>query len=189
MSKTHWKKLINPDYLGAYSLDDGNGKYISITPTIASVRTEDVTGPDGKSKELVARFRDAGVKPMILNSTNCKTLEKLFKTPYPEDWGGRKIEIGVESVKAFGDVVDALRIKKRLPAEQNNQSVPVCLDCKNEITAAGEMNVSQVVAFARKRFGADLCADCMKKRDAIKKAEQEAAAEAAPDNAEGSATE
>jgi hypothetical protein len=34
-------------------------------------------------------------------------LEKLFKTPYIEDWSGRKIQIGVESVKAFGDVVDA----------------------------------------------------------------------------------
>ena len=35
------------------------------------------------------------------------------------------------------------------------------------------MTAAQIVAFAQKRFGATLCADCMKKRDAVKKAAEE----------------
>lgn len=164
--KTHWKKLHNPDYLGAYSLDDGNGKYTDIVATIAYVKVETVIGPDGKKEECtVMHFRE-NIKPMVVNATNSKTLEKLLKTPYIEDWAGRKIQIGVESVKAFGDVVDALRVRKFLPREEGPV---VCADCAQNITAAGNMSAVQVAAFARKRFGADLCADCMKKRDAAKK--------------------
>ena len=35
------------------------------------------------------------VKPMIVNSTNAKTIEKLYKTPYIEEWKGRKIQLFV----------------------------------------------------------------------------------------------
>lgn len=169
--KTPWKKLMNPEYLGAYSLDDGNGKYSDIVATIQYVKVENVTGPDGKHEDCaVAHFSERDLKPMILNATNMKTLEKLLRSKYIEDWAGRKIIIGVESVKAFGDVVDALRIRKRLPQEAG----PVkCADCEKEITAAGEMSAAQVAAFARKRFGAALCAECMKRRDAAKKATEE----------------
>lgn len=183
--KTNWKTLVNPDYLGAYSLDDGNGKYIEIVKTIASVKVENITGADGKKEDcMVMRFAD-NTKPMIVNVTNAKTLEKLFKSKYIEDWAGRKIIIGVESVKAFGDVVDALRIKKRLPAEPAAAGPAKCADCTNEISAAGEMTAVQVIAFARKRFGADLCSECMKKRDAAKKAAEVAqgAMDATPDSA------
>lgn len=174
--KTNWKKLINPDYLGAYSLDDGNGKYSDIIATIQYVKVENVTGPDGKKEDCaVAHFSERDLKPMILNTTNMKMLEKLFKSKYIEDWAGRKIQIGVESVKAFGDVVDALRVRKFLPREETAGPVK-CGDCGNEITAAGEMSAVQVAAYARKRFGADLCAGCMKARDAAAKAAQDSPA-------------
>jgi len=183
MSKTPWKKLTNPDYLGAYSLDDGNGKYNDITATIQYVKVENVTGPDGKHEDCaVAHFSERDLKPMILNATNMKTLEKLLHSKYIEDWAGRKIQIGVEQVKAFGDVVDALRIRKFLPREVGTAK---CADCGEEITAAGSMTVAQVAAYARKRFGADLCAECMKKRDTAKKAAEEAAQDNAPDKEAG----
>lgn len=169
--KTNWKKLMNPDYLGAYSLDDGNGKYSDIIATVQYVKVENVTGPDGKKEDCpVAHFSERDLKPMILNATNMKTLEKLFHSKYIEDWAGHKIQIGVEQVKAFGDVVDALRIRKYLPREAGPSK---CADCGQEVTAAGEMSAAQIIAFAQKRFGAALCADCMKKRDAAKKAAEE----------------
>jgi hypothetical protein len=125
--KTPWKKLMNPDYLGAYSLDDGNGKYNDITATIQYVNVENVTGPDGKKEDCaVAHFAERDLKPMILNATNMKTLEKLFKSKYIEDWAGRKIQIGVEAVKAFGDVVDAFASASFLPKEAGT---PKCLSC------------------------------------------------------------
>ena len=40
MAKTHWKKLSNPDYLGAYALDPGKDLIV----TIQSVGEERVTG-------------------------------------------------------------------------------------------------------------------------------------------------
>ena len=46
MAKTHFKKLMNPNYLGAYSLDDGE----DIILTIRNVKKEDVIGADGKKK-------------------------------------------------------------------------------------------------------------------------------------------
>jgi len=168
-NQTHWKKLTNPDYIGAYALEPGQ----DIIATIKMVRTENVTGPDGKKEDCsVMHFIEKEYKPMILNSTNAKTLEKLFKTPYIEEWSNRKIQIGVESVKAFGDVVDALRIRKFLPKEVGTAK---CTDCKSDVTEAGGMTAQQVVAFSQKRFGATLCAGCMKKRDEAKKAAEKPA--------------
>ena len=44
MAQTHWKKLHNPDFLGAYSLDPGK----DLIATIKTVRNEQVIGSDGK---------------------------------------------------------------------------------------------------------------------------------------------
>lgn len=172
--KTNWKRLVNPDYLGAYSLDSGDGKYADIIATVKQVKVENVVGADGKREDCVVAYFAENIKPMILNVTNMKTLEKLFKSKYIEDWSNRKIQIGVESVKAFGDVVDALRIRKFVPRETG----PVmCADCGQEIAAAGNMTAAQVSAFAQKRFGAVLCAGCMKTREAAQKEEPNAADE------------
>jgi len=189
MSETHWRKLINPDYMGAYSLDNGNGTYKTAVFTIESAGQKDVTGPDGTKKKLVIGLRESS-KPMILNSTNSRTLEKLYKTPYIEEWIGRKFEVGVENVKVGPNREDALRIKKHLP----QTSGPVkCADCEHEITDAGSMKAAQVAAYARKRFGLELCAECMKKRDAAKRAAQEPEEKTGPadtsDPAVGSSTE
>ena len=43
---THWKKLMNPDYLGAYALEPGQ----DLIATIKSVGNEEVTGTDGKKE-------------------------------------------------------------------------------------------------------------------------------------------
>jgi len=107
---THWKQNFNYTYTGAYELAPNEER----TLTISSTSREEVQGSDGK-KEMcfVARFAGSS-KPMILNKTNCKTLEKLYG-PYVEAWIGKRVIIKAEKVKAFGDVVEALRIKKTVP--------------------------------------------------------------------------
>ena len=107
---THWKKLTNPDYLGAYSLDPNQ----NLTVTIKSVSKQIVKGSDGKEQECTVAIIE-GQKPMILNKTNCKIISKIYGTPYIEDWTGKKITLYATQVKAFGDVVDALRIKAEKP--------------------------------------------------------------------------
>lgn len=108
-SSTHWKKLTNPNYLGSYSLDPGK----DLTVEIVKVAKELVTGSGGEKEEcIVATLKDQ--KPLILNKTNCKTIEKLVGSPYIEEWSGKKITLYAEKVKAFGEVVDALRVRKQV---------------------------------------------------------------------------
>lgn len=107
---THWKKLTNPNYIGAYCLDPGQ----ELNVTIQKVVREIVTGPDGKKEECtVAYLKDQ--KPFILNATNSKAITKALDTPYIEQWAGKTITVYSAKVKAFGDVVDALRVKLKAP--------------------------------------------------------------------------
>lgn len=156
MSKTHFKKLQNPDFLGTYALEDGK----DIVLTIDYVRQEKVTGSDGKSEDLPVCHWKEQQKPMILNSTNIKMIAKLIGSPYIEDWSGKKIQIGSERVKAFGDVVDALRVRKSLP-KQTASSAPLhCEICGTVIEPAFGLTTEQLVLNTQKRFGKALCAVC-----------------------------
>lgn len=111
--KTHWKVLQHPDYLGAYALMKGD-ENIELNVTIDTVKREMVTGADGKKEECtVAHLK--GHKPMILNVTNQKAIAKALVSPYIEDWAGKSVTLYVAKVKAFGDTVDALRVKSEAP--------------------------------------------------------------------------
>lgn len=152
---THWKKLSNPNYLGAYSIENGK----DIVLTIRNVRQEEVIGTDGKKEECIVCYWVEPQKPMILNATNAKMIQKLLGTPYIEQWAGHKIQIGIEKVKAFGDVVEALRIRKFLPKAVDIK----CESCGQTITAANNMNAEQLGAYTLKKYGAKLCAACATK--------------------------
>ena len=152
MSETHWKKLINPDYLGAYSLDPGKDMVL----TIRVVKKEMVTGADGKKEECIVCYWQEEQKPMILNVTNCKMIAKLLKTPYIERWAGHRIQIGAEVVSAFGEKVEALRVRKTLPEEAN----VACEECGQFIQPAFNMSVTQLAAYTKNKYGKVLCAEC-----------------------------
>jgi len=108
---THWKKLTNPHYIGSHDLQPGQELKI----TIDTVLKEMVKGSDGKEEQcIVARIKGAQ-KPMILNKTNCKIIAKILDTPYIEQWAGKSIIIYSAKVKAFGELVDALRVKNQKP--------------------------------------------------------------------------
>ena len=152
MSETHWKKLINPDYLGAYSLDPGKDMVL----TIKAVRKEMVTGADGKKEECIVCYWQEEQKPMILNVTNCKMIAKLLKTPYIERWAGHRIQIGSEVVSAFGEKVEALRVRKTLPEDVKI----ACEECGQFIQPAFSMSPRELAAYTKKKYGKALCAEC-----------------------------
>jgi len=108
---THWKKLTNPNYIGAHDLQPGQ----ELKLTIESVSNEVVKMFDGKSvKEetcIVAKIKGAK-KPMILNKTNCRIISANLNTPYIEDWAGKDIIIYAAKIKAFGELTEALRVKR-----------------------------------------------------------------------------
>lgn len=102
---THWKNQFNYDYLGAYSLSDGK----DIVLTIKETKKEMVTGANGQKSECFVAYFHENVKPMILNKTNCKAIEKMYKTPNIEEWVDKQIQIGVARINAFGETTDCLR--------------------------------------------------------------------------------
>ena len=164
MSETHYKKLINPDYLGAYSLDPGQDMIL----TIKSVAKEMITGTSGKQEECIVCRWVEDQKPMILNVTNCKTISKMLKTPYVEKWAGHRVQIYATTTKFAGDTVECLRIRKDPPEDAK---VP-CEECGQFITPVFSMSVIQLAAYTKKKYGKTLCAECAQ---AKKEAKQDAA--------------
>lgn len=121
-TKTHWKQLTNPNYIGAYSLSEGQDLEVQIL----KVTKEMVKGEGGKQDECtIATLKDQ--KPLILNKTNCKTIAKLFETPYIEEWAGKKITLFKSVTKLKGEDVECLRIRDKKPPQSKailNQSNP-----------------------------------------------------------------
>lgn len=112
--KHHWKQLINPDYIGAYTL---NGQK-EMNITILKVVREMVTGNGGKKEECtVAKLKD--MKPFILNRTNSKTITKLAGSPYIEDWEGLTITVYATTTSVAGEAVECLRVRPMLPRIEN----------------------------------------------------------------------
>ena len=110
--KTHWKKQFNYEYMGSYSLPDGK----DVVLTIKETRKEKVTGTAGKKEDCFVCYFEESDKPMILNRTNCKTIERVYKSPFIEDWAGLRVQIGIDTVSAFGESVEALRVRNIKPA-------------------------------------------------------------------------
>lgn len=107
--KTHWKRLVNPDYIGAYALNPGE----DLTVTIKQVVREFVTQAGGKKEECsVAHL--VGEKPLILNATNSKTIAKLYG-PYIEDWAGQPITLYASMTNFGKEMVECLRIRSVQP--------------------------------------------------------------------------
>jgi hypothetical protein len=151
MSETHWKKLINPDYLGAYSLEAGKDMVL----TIGSVKREMITGTGGKKEECPVCHWKEDQKPMILNVTNMKTIAKMYG-PYIEQWAGKRIQIYASTTKFGGDVVECLRIRKDPPEDVKI----ACEECGQMIAPAFSMSVSQLAAYTKQKYGKALCAEC-----------------------------
>lgn len=156
--KTHWKKMTNPNYMGDYSIPEG----CDLIATIDYVRKEKVTGVGGKTEEeVVCHFSD-GNKPLILNKTNMKTIQKIYHTPYIEDWAGRKIQIFYDPTVKFGrETVGGLRIRDFVPAQQKVSLV--CTDCGGAIAPASGKTAEWVSMYTHRTYGKELCAGCAQK--------------------------
>lgn len=149
----------NPNYLGSWDLDDCPNREIVLT--IDKIVDELVTGDEGrKENNTVCYWTDSAYKPMILNVTNKKTICKLYKTKDTEKLKGKAVLIGIEKVKAFGDIYDALRIRHRIP--EVITELPKCESCGADIVPFGKMNAGQVADYRKKKYGKALCNDCAK---------------------------
>lgn len=159
LSKTHWKKLNNPDFLGSYALEPGE----DLVLTIDKVKEEQFTGTGGKKDEgIVVYFREKDIKPMICNATNAKAITKVAGSPYIEDWGNTKIALYSAEVSAFGETVDALRVRPFAPKVEEF----ICADCGCTIKEEGKYSAKVIANMAKSKHGAYLCMSCAKARTA-----------------------
>ena len=167
MAKTHWKKLNNPDYLGAYALEPGEDLIL----TIKNAQEETYTGNGGKKETgLVVHFNEREYPPLICNATNAKTISKVSGSPYVEDWSGQKVQFYAAEVSAFGEVVEALRIRPFPPKTEEF----FCSDCGQKILDQGKFKARTIAEGSRAKFGKVLCIDCANKLKEQKQAEAEA---------------
>lgn len=152
----HWKNMANYDYLGAYSLQ---GITPEVTLTIKSVKKEKVTGEGGIISDcIVTYFEETNqngveVKPMVLNKTNCKTIEKIYETGDVDEWVGKRITIFVTQTRYAREMRDCLRVKNEVPP----QVIYTCSVCGKEIQK-GTYDASLA------KYGKALCSkECLEK--------------------------
>lgn len=128
----HWKNLVNYEFLGSYSLE---GIAEEITLTISKIEKKLVTGPNGKQDFcIVFEFEEKNkdgvvVKPMVVNKTNCKTIERIYGTGDTDKWIGKRITIFASTTKYQRDMVPCLRVKSEIPKEEKYY----CSVCNKEI--------------------------------------------------------
>ena len=159
-NKTPWKKIVSdPNYIGEADFQEGEEKIL----TIKNVNQhETVVTAEGKSEKAVVHFVESGYKPMILNVARSKSIEKVTRSKFVEDWPGAKIQLYIESgIKAFGDIVSAVRVRPFKPKE-TAPSAPVllCSDCGKSINPFGKTSAAQLAAYTVSKYGRALCSEC-----------------------------
>ena len=160
MSKTHWKSLADTSsFLGKQHIDPDNDLIV----TIDEVEAKEVqNGRGGKETKRIMYFKESEIRPMILNVTNGKTIEKVVGSPYTEDWKGQKIAIFVDPTvnNPSGNGNGGLRVRDYAPKVET----AFCEDCGQEIKPHGSYSVNKIVTLSREKYGEALCWDCSTKR-------------------------
>lgn len=180
-TKTHWKKVVSdPNFIGEGDFQEGEEKVLTIERVNAS---ETVVTAEGKSKKAVVHWREKGNKPMILNVARSKNIEKVAGSGFFEDWPGTQIQLYIEhGIKAFGEVVSAVRVRPYKPRIQPQAPVSPCSDCGEPILPAMGKDARWLEAYTAKHYGVPLCAECAQKR-------KDAQSAAFPQQAEETAAE
>lgn len=119
-NKTHYRSLRNPNYLGGWALMTG-GEPKNMVVEIDRANKELVQNGDKKEDAMVLHLKNQ--LPIIVNATNAKAISKALNSPFVEDWVGKKIELTVKKIKAFGDWHEALRVLDVAPTEPTKESL------------------------------------------------------------------
>lgn len=164
-NKTHWKKVVSdPNFIGEGDFQEGEEKVLTIERVNAA---ETVATAEGKSKKAVVHWKEKDNKPMILNVARSKNIEKVAGSGFFEDWPGVQVQLYIEhGIKAFGEVVSAVRVRPFKPRVQKLPPVPPCKDCGGEINPAMGKDARWLANYTKKNYGVPLCADCAAKRKA-----------------------
>ena len=180
-------QMRDSEYLGAEDIDDD----VEPVLTIDALWNGMVTLQRGKENKDVLSFKEERVpgimlqvRPLIINSTNRKTLRKLFGDAKADTLVGKQIQLYIDHKvrdPQDGGFTDGIRIRPFKPRVKE-QTVPPCADCGGTIEAAMGKDPRWLAAYTAKHYGVSLCAACAQKRKEAAAAEQPEA-ESAPENA------
>ena len=149
-----WEKIIDPNFISAELIGTEGAEKVVTIKDIDFAECYDEQTKRKVSKQTVF-FEEC--KPMVLNKTNAKALKKLFSpnSDNPADAIGHKVILKVEKIKAFGKVVEAIRVKE--------YSEEKCSDCGKAIMPAAGKSVAELIEISKRNCGRQLCLSCMQK--------------------------
>jgi len=166
------------EYLGAEDIDPGTEPVL----TIDHIYNGMVTLQRGKENKDVITFREESVpgiknvRPLIVNSTNRKTLRKIYKAVTAENLEGKRIQLYLDpNVRdpSTGDKVDGIRIRPKIPTAKAAEPIK-CEVCGNPIAPFGQYSAEQVAQIGMERYGKKVCIDCGQKLKAEQAEQTEA---------------
>lgn len=149
-----WEKIIDPNFINSELIGTVGAEKVV---TIKDIDFAECYDEQSKSKMQKQTVFFEECKPLVLNKTNAKALKRLFSPndDNPANAIGHKVILKVESVKAFGKVTDAIRIKE--------YSETKCEECGKVILPAAGKSVDELVEISKRNCGRALCLACMKK--------------------------
>lgn len=103
------RKCYPTKYLSPVDLTDKDGNYVDANATVRSFSMVNVRLQDGASKPKPILHFEGKQKGMIINKTNARTLERLLGWD-TDKWVGKKIGLVVEKIKAFGEMMDVIKV-------------------------------------------------------------------------------
>ena len=134
--------------------------------TIGSINSkETIVTHEGKSTKAVVHWVEKE-KSMILNVARAKAIQKATGSPWMDDWIGKKVQLYIDNkVKAFGEIVSAVRVRPFAPKVQQKQEVKsdaelICEECGKPIPAQFGMTPAQIAENTLQKFGRRLCGSC-----------------------------
>ena len=158
-----WLKIIDPNFLSSENLGSVGTEMVVTIKDIDFAECYDEATKQKVKKQSVF-FEET--KPLILNKVNSKTLKKLFSPndDNPANAIGKKVTLKVESVKAFGKMVDAIRIK-----EYTEQK---CEECGAVLKPASGKTVAELIEISKRNTNKILCVKCMQEYKKKQEGEQ-----------------
>ena len=106
---SHYREIMPSPYLGAWDLNGDT--VVTITKVPYRKKISELQGAEKVIIEL------EGMKPMMANATNMKTIAKVLESDDHTTWVGKQVTLGVSKVKSVqdGDMVDAIRVRREKP--------------------------------------------------------------------------
>lgn len=115
--KTNYRNVYKSNHLGSIDLEEMTDKGLNLAFTISEVKQMKNTMVAGRTGDFNIAFFEEDIKPLVLNSTNAKTVKALAGgSIYVEDWKDVTVELYIDhSVKMKGEIVGGVRIKPVSP--------------------------------------------------------------------------